>query len=215
MKLDNSITFKETLSRSEVDQLLDQLLRDRVKIQPPSGESFIITDINNEKIFIDITKAPKYLESPLKLELFFDQIRYEFETQVKAYKDKFYLLKPKQVVKYQRRENYRTSIPKNLAITLKAFINDSQANNIRVINISLTGALFGIKDYDNLDFQDHFSAEISYEDQTFGIEGDIVRIDLQSDELLFAVKYNTKMAAHKAALHQFLLHCFRLSKSVT
>lgn len=215
MKIDNSITFKENLSRSEVDQLLDQLLLDRVKIQPPSGEPFIITDIINEKIFIDLSTAPKYLESPLKLELHLDQIKYEFETEVKAHKDKFYLLKPKQIIKYQRRENYRTSIPKNLSMTLKAWINESEVDHIRVINISLTGALFAIKGYDNLDFQDHYSAEISYEDQTFGIEGDIVRIDLQSDELFFAIKYNTKMAAHKAALHQFLLHCFRLSKSVT
>lgn len=215
MKIDNSITFKESLSRSEVDRLLDQLLHERVKIQPPSGEKFIITDIENEKIFIDISKAPKYLDSDLKLELHFNQIKYEFETKVKAHKGKFYLLKPKQVVKYQRRENYRTSIPKNLSLTLKAWINESAVDNIRMINISLTGALFAIKGYDNLDFQDHFSAEISYEDQKFRVEGDIVRIDLQSDELLFAVKYNTKMAAHKAALHQFLLHCFRLSKTVT
>ncbi|MCH2532874.1 MAG: PilZ domain-containing protein [Bdellovibrionales bacterium] len=215
MNIDNSITFKETLSRSEVDQLLDELLRERVKIQPPSGEEFIITDIENEKIFIDLKKSPKYFESALKLELRLNKIKYEFETQVKAHKDKFYLIKPNSIVKYQRRENYRTSIPKNMTISLKTWVNDSEVNNVRVINISLTGALFAIKDCDNLDFQDHFSAEIHYDNQKFRIEGDIVRIDLQSEELFFAIKYNTKMAAQKAALHQFLLHCFRLSKSVT
>lgn len=215
MKKTPSITFKETLSHSEIDSLFDELIHNRVKVQAPNKTNFIITDIEKEKVFTDLSDLPPYAQNALVLELKLHDVKYEFSTELKSSKGKVYLIRPKTVFKFQRRENYRTAIPKNLNFNLKAVINGQAIKTIRIINISLTGALFALKGYDGLDFQDSFSSELSYEDQSFNIEGDIVRIDLQSDELFFAIQYNTKMAAHKAALHQFLLHCFRISKSLT
>lgn len=215
MQNNDSITFKESLTRSEIDSLLNDLIAKRIKIQDPNGGVFIIVDIIKEKLITDLDYRPKFTDKTLKLELRYEDVKFEFETEVKKSKDRIYLTKPSNITKFQRRENYRTSIPKGVSLNIQTFINDKPIKVSRIINISLTGVLIAVKGFENLDFQDHFYADIKYEDQNFRIEGDIVRVDLQSNEILFAVEYNTKMATHKAALHQFLLHCFRISKSLT
>lgn len=213
MSQNDSITFKEVLSKSETEQLINDLIRKRIQITDPSGDTFIITDIFKDKLLTNLDYKPKLVETKLILELRYDNIKFEFETEVRCSKKQCYLVVPKQIYKLQRRENYRTTIPKSIALEVKCFINDKCIKNAKIINISLTGALFAIKDKENIDFQDNFYAELEYEDQKFQIQGDIVRVDIQSNELLFAVEYNTKMATYKAALHQFLMHCFRLGRA--